>query len=233
MSSARSLRSPFRRVSVVASAVLILLSVFLVGNAAAHGSTIDPPSRNYGCWQRWGGDFQNPDMATEDPMCWQAFQADPQAMWNWNGLYREQVGGDHEGALPDGTLCSGGRTASGRYDAMDTPGAWQTTDVANDFTVTVHDQALHGADYYRVYVTRQGFDPTTDRLGWGDLELAGETGVIAPGEGAPSTEPDLNGVSVEIDVSAPGRTGHHIVFMIWQASHFDQTFYGCSDVNFV
>ncbi len=28
-------------------------------------------------------------MVTEDPMCYQAWQADPNAMWNWNGLYRE------------------------------------------------------------------------------------------------------------------------------------------------
>jgi hypothetical protein len=33
--------------------------------AYAHGSTIDPMSRNYGCWKRWGNDFQNPTNETE------------------------------------------------------------------------------------------------------------------------------------------------------------------------
>lgn len=69
-----------RRALVVASAATLLLSTVMVGTASAHGSTIDPPSRNYGCWERWGSDFQSPDMATEDPMCWQAWQADTTAM---------------------------------------------------------------------------------------------------------------------------------------------------------
>lgn len=43
-------------------------------------------------------------------MCWQAWQHDTNAMWNWNGLYREQVGGNHQGVIPDGQFCSGGRT---------------------------------------------------------------------------------------------------------------------------
>ncbi|WP_422647416.1 lytic polysaccharide monooxygenase auxiliary activity family 9 protein [Actinoalloteichus caeruleus] len=227
----RRLSPPARAVAAVAAAVMFMM-VFSAGTASAHGSTIDPPSRNYGCWERWGHDFQNPEMATEDPMCWQAWQHDTNAMWQWNGVYREGVGGDHEGAIPDGQLCSAGRTGGDRYAALDVPGEWHATPVANEFTVTVHDQALHGADYYRVYVTKQGFDPTTDELGWGDLELAGQTGVVPPGEGTPSDDPALGGVSVSIDVEAPGRTGRHIVYMIWQASHFDQTFYGCSDVVF-
>ncbi|WP_338146299.1 lytic polysaccharide monooxygenase auxiliary activity family 9 protein [Streptomyces boncukensis] len=203
-------------------------SLVLAPGAAGHGTAVSPPSRNYDCWQRWGDDFQNPEMATEDPMCWQAWQADPNAMWNWNGLYREGDAGDHEGAVPDGQLCSAGHTSAGRYDALDVPGDWHTTEVGTDFTFVNNDQANHGADYYRVYVTKQGFDPAADELGWGDLELVAETGKIAPGEG----EPAETGVDVEIDVSAPGRTGHHIVFMIWQASHLDQTFYSCSDVSF-
>src|SRR5689334_19845758 len=76
--------------TVTAVGFLILVGA-LSGPAQAHGSVTDPPSRNYGCWQRWASDFQNPAMATEDPMCWQAWQADPQAMWNWTGLYREGV----------------------------------------------------------------------------------------------------------------------------------------------
>ena len=58
------------------------------------------------------------------------------------------------------------------------------------------------------------------------------TGKILPGEGDASPDPDYPGTAVSIPVSAPGRTGHHVVFMIWQASHKDQSFYSCSDVNF-
>jgi lytic cellulose monooxygenase (C4-dehydrogenating) len=229
---AQARRLPLRLL-VVGSAALLLITTLLVDVAWSHGSTIDPPSRNYGCWKRWGGDFQNPDMAVEDPMCWQAWQADTNAMWNWNGLYIDGVGGDHQGAIPDGQLCSAGHTSGGRYAALDTPGAWLATDVGNTFDVKVHDQALHGADYYRVYVTRQGFDPLTEPLGWDDIELRAETGVIPPGAGQDETDPVLNGVTVTIeDVTAPGRTGRHIVYTIWKASHSDQTYYLCSDVRF-
>lgn len=232
MSAVTRARLPmFGRLTVVASAAFLLLATLLAGSAGAHGSAIDPPSRHYGCWERWGSDFQNPAMATEDPMCWQAWQANSNAMWNWNGLYRMNVGGDHQGAIPDGQLCSAGHARDGRYTALDVPGEWKAVEVDNNFTVTVQDQARHGADYYRIYVTEQGFDPTTDELGWDDLELAGETGVVPPGEGS-NEYAELGGVSVSIDVSAPGRTGRHIVYMIWKASHMDQNFYSCSDVIF-
>ncbi|NJQ00585.1 lytic polysaccharide monooxygenase auxiliary activity family 9 protein [Streptomyces zingiberis] len=203
---------------MLAAAVLGLLP--WSNTAVAHGSVTDPATRNYGCWARWGSDFQNPAMAQQDPMCWQAWQTDTNAMWNWNGLYREGVKGNHQGAIPDGQLCSGGNTENGRYRAMDTPGAWKTTDVSNNFRVNVTDQALHGADYLIVYVSKQGYNPKTQRLRWSDLEQVARTGKVAPNSSMP------------VNVSAPGRTGHHIVFTIWQASHSDQSYYFCSDVNF-
>ena len=225
-------RRALSRVLAVAAVAVLLLTTFLTEVASAHGSVINPPSRNYGCWQRWGGDFQNPRMATEDPMCWQAWQADPTAMWNWNGLYREGVAGNHQGAIPDGQLCSGGRTGGPRYAALDNPGNWRATNVGTSFTLTMHDQARHGADYIRVYVSRQGYDPLTQRLRWADLELVRDTGRILPGVGSTTGDPALNGVSISTQVNAPGRTGRHVVYTIWQASHSDQSYYICSDVNF-
>jgi chitin-binding protein len=215
----RSGRTVRRGLALLAVAALGALP--WAGPAAAHGSIVDPASRNYGCWLRWGSDHLNPDMAQEDPMCWQAWQDNPNAMWNWNGLYRDNVGGNHQAAVPDGQLCSGGRTEGGRYRSLDTPGAWQTTDVGANFSVHLYDQASHGADYFRVYVTEQGYDPATEPLTWGDLELVEETGSYAPAQ------------DITFDVSAPGRSGHHVVFTIWQASHMDQAYYLCSDVNFV
>ncbi|WP_165986092.1 lytic polysaccharide monooxygenase [Streptomyces sp. YIM 98790] len=206
--------------------VLAVLCAALLGlipwadTASAHGSAVDPASRNYGCWLRWGSDFQNPAMQQQDPMCWQAWQDDTNAMWNWNGLYREGVAGNHQAALPDGQLCSAGRTWNGRYRSMDTPGPWKTTPVGSNFTLRLWDQAWHGADYYRVYVTRQGYDPKTQPLTWNNLELVRQTGRFAPAE------------YTDLSISAPGRSGHHVVFTIWQASHLDQSFYFCSDVHF-
>jgi lytic cellulose monooxygenase (C4-dehydrogenating) len=230
--------SPTRRRRSLRGLIVLIVALIASGTAAvvfvqpasSHGTAIGPSSRHYGCWERWGSDFQNPAMAQEDPMCWAAWQNDPNAMWNWNGLYREQVGGNHQAAIPDNQLCSGGRTGGTRYAPLDDPGAWKTTKVNSNFTFTNWDQANHGADYYRIYVTKQGYDAQTDALDWADLELVKETPKILPGEGR---KPETGGGTlVDIDVSAPGRTGHHIVYMIWQASHFDQSFYSCSDVWF-
>ncbi|SCL50246.1 chitin-binding protein [Micromonospora citrea] len=212
----------------VAATAALLLATALANPVSAHGSVVDPASRNYGCWQRWGSDFQNPRMATEDPMCWQAWQANPNAMWNWNGLFREGVAGNHQAAIPNGQLCSAGRTEGGRYNALDTVGAWKAAPVSSSFRVRLHDQASHGADYIRVYVTKQGFDALTEPLGWDDLELVGQIGNTP----ASQWKPETSGVSIEIPANAPGRTGRHVVYTIWQASHLDQSYYLCSDVDF-
>ena len=234
MSSPIRTRRPLARAFTVTVAAVMLLTTALADGAFAHGSTIDPASRNYGCWKRWGSDFQNPTMATVDPMCWQAWQADSTAMWNWNGLYRENVQGNHQAAIPDGTLCSAGNTGGTRYSALDTPGNWVATNIPSSaaFTVVAHDQARHGAKYFRVYVTKQGFNPLTQRLGWNNLTLLKDTGPIAPGVGETPTDPALGGVSVKIPVSAPGLTGRHIVYTVWEAGHADQVYYWCADVNF-
>ncbi len=116
-------RAGRRLTLVLGTLVAVLVSLITWGGtASAHGSVIDPASRNYGCWQRWGSDFQNPAMAEQDPMCWQAWQADPNAMWNWNGLYRNGSAGNFQAVIPDGQLCNGGRTESGRYNSLDAVG---------------------------------------------------------------------------------------------------------------
>ncbi|GAA3162059.1 lytic polysaccharide monooxygenase [Planomonospora alba] len=214
----RTPRRALRGLALLSAAALALVP--WAESASAHGSVVDPASRNYGCWQRWGSDHLNPGMQQQDPMCWQAWRDNPNAMWNWNGLYRNGVGGNHQAAVPDGQLCSGGLTEGGRYRSLDAVGPWKTTRIGRDFTVKLYDQASHGADYFRVYVTRQGYDPTTQPLRWSNLELVRQTGRYAPSQ------------NISIDVSAPGRTGRHVVFTIWQASHMDQAYYMCSDVDF-
>ncbi|MBC7272698.1 MAG: cellulose-binding protein, partial [Streptomyces sp.] len=56
------------RLTLALSGLVALLLCLLPwsGTAVAHGSVVDPASRNYGCWLRWGSDFQNPAMAQED-----------------------------------------------------------------------------------------------------------------------------------------------------------------------
>ena len=109
---AESRASLFASVLAVLAATVVTL-VGTTGVAGAHGSVTDPPSRNYGCWQRWGSDFQNPTMAQQDPMCWQAWQADTTAMWNWNaGPRRHNVtlillSGSRRSSAPTWNVCGG------------------------------------------------------------------------------------------------------------------------------
>ncbi len=207
----------------------LMTAVAQVSTASAHGSVVDPASRNYGCWQRWGSDFQNPAMATQDPMCWQAWQANPNAMWNWNGLYREGLADNFPAGIPDGQLCSGGHAEGGRYNALDAIGAWRTQQIANSFRIKLYDQASHGANFIRVYVTRQGFNALTQPLGWGNLELVGQIGNTPASQWTPES---AGGVSIQVPGPAAGRTGRHIIYTIWRASHSDQSYFLCSDVTF-
>ncbi|MBO0898447.1 lytic polysaccharide monooxygenase [Cellulomonas sp. zg-ZUI222] len=213
--------SRFGRLARLALAVPLAVAAtgLVATSASAHGSVTDPASRNYSCYDRWGDDHLNPAMAQQDPMCWQAFQANPNTMWNWNGLYREGVAGRHEAVIPNGQLCSGGKTQNGLYASLDTPGPWTMTNVPTSFTLTLTDGAKHGADYMRIYVSKAGFDPTTEALGWDDLDLVKETGRYG-----------TTGL-YQTDVNLAGRSGRAVLFTIWQASHLDQPYYLCSDIN--
>ncbi|MGC4868542.1 lytic polysaccharide monooxygenase auxiliary activity family 9 protein [Micromonospora sp. DT53] len=186
------------------------------GAAQAHGTIINPMSRAYQCWKTWGSQHMNPAMQQQDPMCWRAFQANPDTMWNWMSQLRDGLGGQYQARTPDGQLCS---NALSRNDSVNQPGAWKTTTVSRNLTVQLYDQASHGADYLQVYITKQGFNPATQKLGWGNLDLVTTTGRYAPAQ------------NISFNVSLPARSGNHILFVLWRASHLDQTYMWCSDIN--
>lgn len=202
---------------------LVMLFAVVVGAltwsapAQAHGTIVGPASRAYQCWKTWGSNHTNPAMQTQDPMCWQAFQANSDTMWNWMSALRDGLGGQFQARTPDGTLCSNNLS---RNSSLDKPGQWKTTSIGNNFSVHLYDQASHGADYFKVYVSKQGFNPKTQSLGWGNLDFITQTGRFAPAQ------------DITFPVQTSGYTGHHIVFVIWQASHLDQAYMWCSDVNF-
>jgi len=206
------------RRGILALVIAALACLFIwTPTASAHGTIVDPATRAYHCWQAWGNDHLNPAMQQQDPMCWQAFQANPDTMWNWMSALRDGLGGNFQGATPDGQLCGNGLA---RNDSLNNPGQWKTTNLSGNFSVHLYDQASHGADFFRVYVSKNGFDPTTQRLGWGNLDFITQTGSYPPAN------------DITFNVQTSGYSGHHIVFTIWQASHLDQTYMWCSDVNF-
>ncbi|PSL57275.1 chitin-binding protein [Saccharothrix carnea] len=208
-----------RRRGIIAAVISVLACTFLVTpTASAHGTIVGPATRAYQCWNSWGSQHTNPAMQQQDPMCYQAFQANADTMWNWMSALRDGLRGNFQGATPDGTLCSNNLS---RNNALNNPGNWRTTSVGSSFQMHLYDQASHGADYFRVYVSKNGFDPKTQRLGWGNLDLVTTTGRFAPAK------------DIRFNVTTSGAyRGHHVVFTIWQASHLDQAYMWCSDVNF-
>ncbi len=214
----RSTSGSIAKRGVVAAVVAVLAGMFVVTpTASAHGTIVGPATRAYQCWQSWGSQHTNPAMQQQDPMCYQAFQANADTMWNWMSALRDGLRANFQGATPNGQLCS---NALARNNALNTPGKWRTTNVGANFQMHLYDQASHGADYFRVYVSKQGFNPATQRLGWGNLDFITQTGRYAPAQ------------NISFNVSTSGYTGHHILFVIWQASHLDQAYMWCSDVNF-
>jgi predicted carbohydrate-binding protein with CBM5 and CBM33 domain len=219
-----TLRSTLRRVTTVFVVAGVLLATVPATVAQAHGGATDPISRVIGCNNRWSSNYWNPAMKTEDPMCYQAFQADGTALYNPGGNFREGISPNYRAAVPDGQLCSGGRSYNGRYAAFDNPGAWRTTTKPRQFRLTVTDSANHGAARLYVYITKQGFDPLTQRLSWDSIELVTTTTSVQLGQ---------TGLSYYVaDVNAGTRTGRHVVYTIWQGHWVNQTYFSCSDVVF-
>jgi chitin-binding protein len=202
--------------TLLSAAALSLVSP--APDAEAHGTVINPQTRNYGCLQRWGA--SQPDPAV-DPMCHAVYAANPNAITAWKAVYANNTGDDYRRAIPDGQICSAGRNGETDYSALDRPGPWVASPTGSNFTVNVYDEARHGADWLHVYVTRQGYDPTTQPLRWADLELVRTTGSYYGGSSNYVT-----------DVSVGGRSGRHVVVTVWQASHMDQKYFLCSDVDF-
>jgi predicted carbohydrate-binding protein with CBM5 and CBM33 domain len=207
-----------RRRGILALVIAAMACMFVwTPTASAHGTIISPATRAYQCWQAWGNQHTNPAMQQQDPMCWQAFQANPDTMWNWMSALRDGLGGNFQGSTPDGQLCSNGLA---RNNSLNNTGPWRATNISNNFTMHLYDQASHGADFIRVYVSKNGYDPTTQRLGWGNLDFIMQTGRYAPAQ------------NITFNVQTSGYTGRHVIFTIWQASHLDQAYMWCSDVNF-
>jgi chitin-binding protein len=179
-------------------------------SAEAHGSTQVPASRVYSCR------FEQPD----NPMCAAAQSADPQAIYDWMEVNIGAADGRHRQLIPDGELCSAGRD---KYAAFDRPGDWPVTHLtpnsAGQYEVVYTNTAPHATAYYRLMLTREGFDARTDTLRWADLEQVYDSGPLAA---APQNR---------FTVSLPARSEPAILYVIWQRSDSPEAFYSCSDVT--
>ena len=204
--------APHHSSPVGAAAVFLLaLSALSPGVAEAHGSVSDPPSRAYSCR------FLEP----KNEMCALAWDANPQALYDWMEINILDADGRHRELIPDGELCSAGRE---KYEALDTPSlTWPTKTLVKNarglYEFEYEATAPHATEYFRFYLTKHGFSP--DRpLQWNDLELVYDTGPLPP---------EMN---LLVKSPLPTRAGRHMLYQIWQRSDSPEAFYSCSDVMF-
>ncbi|MAI81122.1 MAG: hypothetical protein CL917_19430 [Deltaproteobacteria bacterium] len=194
-----------------------LVSLFAPSVGSAHGGLDFPATRSYVC--RF--------LDIDSEMCAQAWAENPQALYDWMEINIGNAGGVHQPRIPDGELCSAGRS---KYGALNTPGDWPVTTLepnaqgAYDMSFIPH--APHATEYFRFYLTREGFDPETESLAWEDLELVHDSGPISYDRMAS----EGNDFGFEMDL--PERPGRHILYLVWQRSDSLEAFYGCSDIQF-
>ncbi len=199
------------RIGAFVAAVSAMLFVGVLPTGAsveAHGSSTNPPSRYYTCR------FLEP----ENPNCAAAWSSNSQALYDWNEVNIGDVNGQHRARIPDGQLCSAGRSKYAAFDVANSE--WPATDVSSGpFTMTYTATAPHATAYFKLYLTNSDYNPNQP-LAWDDLSLVYDSGSIARQS------------SYAFNMNLPERSGRHILYLVWQRSDSPEAFYACNDVNF-
>ena len=131
------------------------------------------------------------------------------------------VGGADRRAVPDGQLCSAGVANFRGLDlARDD---FPATAVAGGETLAIrYRTTIPHRGTFRIYLTRAGYDPLK-KLTWDDL---GSKPIAAV------QDPPVRDGSYVMSARLPGRTGRHLLYIVWQNSSTPDTYYSCSDLAF-
>jgi predicted carbohydrate-binding protein with CBM5 and CBM33 domain len=180
--------------------------------ALAHGAPVQPISRTAACA---GGGSK-----TGTAACKAALKANGQSFDSFDDLRVPDVDGRDRAAVPDGKLCSGGLDRFKGLDLARTD--WPSTTLSAGGTVNVVYRAPIPHDgSFRFYLTRQGYDPAKP-LRWSDL---GSKPFLTVGNAK------LSDGAYRMSGKLPAdRTGHHVLYTIWQTTSTPDTYYSCSDV---
>jgi predicted carbohydrate-binding protein with CBM5 and CBM33 domain len=202
-----------RRLAIVAA--LGLLPLGLAVPAFAHGAPTTPVSRSAACAAGGG-------TATGTAACKAALAANGGPFGTFDNLRVANVNGNDRKFVPDGKLCSGGLSQFKGLDiARDD---FPSTTVTGGKSLAIKYRAtLPHAGSFRIYLTKEGFDPSK-KLAWDDL------GSKALAE---IKDPPLQDGSYRMSVKLPSdRTGRQILYIVWQTSSTADTYYSCSDLVF-
>jgi chitin-binding protein len=211
--------SPYKRAFRIALTVVLVAT--LIGlfpkQAFAHGAMGNPPGRVYVCYLEGP---ESPDSAA----CQAAVATGgTQALYDWNGIRQGNANGNHQAIIPDGRLCS---AFDNEFIGMDLARSdWPATTLptSGNFTWSFRVTAQH-MGYMNLYVTRNGYDPNQP-LKWSDLEGPFSTYATNTTNGASGNYTWTSAVPT-------GKSGRHMIYMIWQRTDSPEAFYSCSDVIF-
>lgn len=193
----------------------LLLSLWAAGPAQAHGAPTNPVSRAYACSPDGGANARS-------AACKAAVAANGAPFTFWDNIRVPDVGGRDRQVVPDGKLCSGGLPD---YKGLDLARAdWPSTNLRPGATLTMkYASTIPHTGTFKLYLTEQGYDPTKP-LTWSDLPTQPFASV---------KDPALTGGAYRITAKLPSdRTGHQVLYTIWQNSSTPDTYYSCSDVVF-
>ncbi|MET8244016.1 lytic polysaccharide monooxygenase [Streptomyces sp. NPDC005202] len=203
------------RVTGAAVAASTLLTLWAAGPARAHGAPTDPVSRVVACSPDGGS-------RARSAACRAAIAANGAPFTAWDNLRVADVNGRDRQMIPDGKLCSGGLPA---YKGLDLARSdWPSTRLAPGAKLTMtYASTIPHEGTFKLYLTKPGYDPTKP-LTWSDIPARPFAEV---------KDPALTGGAYHIRATLPAdRTGHHVLFTIWQNSSTPDTYYSCSDVVF-
>jgi predicted carbohydrate-binding protein with CBM5 and CBM33 domain len=204
-----------RRTAALALAGGIVAAVALLPAtpALAHGTPVSPISRTAACAL---GAQESGSAA-----CKAARAATGRPFGLFDNLRLPNVNGRDAEFIPDGSLCSGDLP---EFRGLDLPRAdWPATKVTAGTTLSIrYAGSIPHEGTFRVYLTRQGFDPT-EPLGWDDLAAKPILTV---------QDPPLRDGAYRMSAKLPkDRSGRHVLYTVWQTSSTPDTYYSCSDLQ--
>jgi chitin-binding protein len=210
-------RSAGRRTAVTTAATLaapLLLTAGAVTPAWAHGAPTDPVSRVSACSPEGG--------SQGSAACRAAVAANGAPFTAWDNMRIAGVNGRDREVVPDGRLCSGGLAP---YKGLDLARAdWPSTRLSPGTTLNLtYRSTIPHTGTFKLFLTKPGYDPT-EPLKWSDLPEKPFASI---------TDPPLRNGSYRFSAKLPAdRSGHHVLYTIWQNTSTVDTYYSCSDVVF-
>lgn len=208
-----------RKMALVAA---LGLPLALPGSFAwAHGTTSNPPSREYFCKFLDKGGVENPQ---SDGCKAAKAAAGTGEVYNFNGILVSNAARRGLDAVPDGQICNAGNATYNGFNLVPAQAKYTATPVTGGtMTFSYLGTAAHTPSDFTVYISKPSYDGSR-QLMKSDLDVIAKF---------PPT-PALAGDTFRFDVTLPSRPAGSTAVILTQwnreAPQSDEGYYNCSDV---